>query len=422
MITKNLKFLKIFIFFYIIFIMTSCAHFSAHGRSYISAKKSYSYGNYDEAVNSCILSLRYNVNYEPSYNLLRDIFPKTVDYHHKQIDRLKNSRDYFKWDLIVNELEILLKFVDDLESLNFKKIISESNIRNYYKELDEAKILAAESHYQSGKSKMYSSDKNELRDAAIEFKKAISYVFDYKDSQELYNISRESAAIKLGFLPFQNNSGKKKYGDIGKTISNELISRLITDKDLMEFIDIINRDQIDLIIDEQKLSHSGLVDESKSIELGKIAGINMMVIGEITQLIINNPQKTVDKNTLEKSVVSSTTTYTDADGNKRKKNNYKTVKCTVKKYKQTASSKIIGSYQIIDTKTAEILFSNNIEGQYDFNHTWATVRGDKRAMDYSTKILAKKNAGKPPGRDQMVYSALETLIDNFYLEIKSSLK
>ena len=48
--------------------------------------------------------------------------------------------------------------------------------------------------------------------------------------------------------------------------------------------------------------------------------------------------------------------------------------------------------------------------------------GDKRAMDYSTKILAKKNAGKPPGRDQMVYSALETLIDNFYLEIKSSLK
>ena len=82
--------------------------------------------------------------------------------------------------------------------------------------------------------------------------------------------------------------------------------------------------------------------------------------------------------------------------------------------RRTANSKIIGSYQIIDTKTAEILFSGNLEGEYDFKHIWATVKGDKRAMDYSTKLLTNKNAEKPSEKDQMVYSALEKLIDYLY--------
>ena len=43
-------------------------------------------------------------------------------------------------------------------------------------------------------------------------------------------------------------------------------------------------------------------------------------------------------------------------------------------------------------------------------------------MDYTTKLLTNKNAEKPPEKDQMVYSALEKLIDNFYLEIKTSIQ
>jgi len=419
---QNNKIVKTIIFYSFIAIILNCAHFSSHGRSYLNAQKAYTRGNYDDAIKECIISLRFNKNYNPSYELLKTIFPKALDYHHNKIDRLKNTRDFFKWDSIVSELEILIFLIDEIDSLNLQEILTNSNIRNYFQELEEAKLFAAESHYQAGKNKMNTENKTELRDAAIEFKKALNYIIDYNDSQKLYEICRESAAIKLGFLPFENNSGKKKYGDLGKTISNELISRLITDENLMEFIDIINREKIDIIIDEQKLSHSGLIDDSKSIELGKIAGINMMVIGEITQLIINNPKKTADKNILEKRVVSSTTTYTDSDGNKRKKYNYKMVKCTVKKYTQTASTIIIGSYQIIDTKTAKILFSGNLEGKFNFNQVWATVKGDKRAMDYNTKQLVNKNAEKPPEKDQMVYSALEKLIDNLYLEIKTSLQ
>ena len=410
----TLNFILCFIF--------SCAHFTTYGRFYLNAKKAYSRGNYDQAINECIASLRYNYNYEPSYELLKSIFPKTINFHHKKIDRLKVSRDYYKWDTIVNELEILLTLIDNIESFNFQEILKSVTIRNYYEELQEAKLNAAESHYKSGLQKMESEFREEIRNAAIEFKKALSFIIDYKDSQNLYEICRESASIKLGILPFENNSGKKKYGSLGNSISNEVISRLINNKSLMEFIDIINREQINLIIDEQKLSHSGLINDTNSIELGQIAGINMMVLGEITQLIVNNPKKTVEKNVLKKKVISSTETYTDSDGNKQKKYKYKNVRGTVKIYNQEANTKIVGSYQIIDTKTAEILFSGNIEGDYNYSYNWATFTGDQRVLDYRTKMLTKKDAKSPPDKDQMVYSALEKLIDNFYIQIKSSLQ
>ena len=64
----------------------------------------------------------------------------------------------------------------------------------------------------------------------------------------------------------------------------------------MEFIDIINRDKIDSIIKEQKIiTFSGLVDNSQKIQLGEIKGINMMVTGEINQIIVNNPKKISEK-------------------------------------------------------------------------------------------------------------------------------
>ena len=87
----------------------------------------------------------------------------------------------------------------------------------------------------------------------------------------------------------------------------------------MEFVDIISRDQLDLIIEEQKLSHSGLVDASNSIELGKIAGVHMLIVGEVTQILIPKTKKTTNKIRENKSIIVRTESYQDSDGNTRKR-------------------------------------------------------------------------------------------------------
>ena len=174
-----LIFRKIYTILILILFLSNCAHFTNHGQFYLNAKKAYARGDYDQTSMHCISSLRDNINYKPSYELLIIAFPKTINFHHKKIERSINSRDYFKWDIVVNELEILINLVDDIESLNFQAIINKSNIRNYYEEIQEAKLNAAETHYQYGKSKMNTEDKDELRIAAIEFKKSLGYISDY---------------------------------------------------------------------------------------------------------------------------------------------------------------------------------------------------------------------------------------------------
>ena len=41
---------------------------------------------------------------------------------------------------------------------------------------------------------------------------------------------------------------------------------------------VINRDQIDRIMEEQKLSHSGIIDESTAVELGQLLGVDSIVL------------------------------------------------------------------------------------------------------------------------------------------------
>ena len=191
---------------------------------------------------------------------------------------------------------------------------------------------------------------------------------------------------------------------------------------MMEFIDIINRDKIDLIIKEQKLSHSGLVDNSQKIQLGEINGINMMVTGEINQIIVNNPKKISEKQKLNKKIINKTTTYTDAKGKIKKKYTYKTVRGTVTHHKQESSAKVNGTFKIIDTETAQVISGGNIEGIYNYSYDWATFNGNEMVLDYRWKKKMKKNAEIPPNKEEIINEALENITENLYNQIKSSIQ
>ena len=49
-------------------------------------------------------------------------------------------------------------------------------------------------------------------------------------------------------------------------------------------IEVVERKQLDQVIDELKLSHTGLIDEDSAKEVGKILGVDAIIIGSITDL------------------------------------------------------------------------------------------------------------------------------------------
>jgi hypothetical protein len=55
--------------------------------------------------------------------------------------------------------------------------------------------------------------------------------------------------------------------------------------------EIIEREQIFKILDEQKLSRSGIIDDSQSVQIGKILGVDAIIAGRGTALNYVNAKK-----------------------------------------------------------------------------------------------------------------------------------
>jgi curli biogenesis system outer membrane secretion channel CsgG len=77
--------------------------------------------------------------------------------------------------------------------------------------------------------------------------------------------------------------------DIGKGISDMLIDRLVNDGTYR----VIERNQIDKIVNEQNFSNSNRVDSSTAAKIGHVLGVDAVIIGDITQFGRDDQNKNV---------------------------------------------------------------------------------------------------------------------------------
>jgi TolB-like protein len=83
---------------------------------------------------------------------------------------------------------------------------------------------------------------------------------------------------KIAVLPFREINGQPMV--LGTYISEELVTDLFT----IGGLDIVERAMLDRIIGELKLSQTGLIDPETAKKVGKIAGVDAVVTGSITDL------------------------------------------------------------------------------------------------------------------------------------------
>ncbi len=88
---------------------------------------------------------------------------------------------------------------------------------------------------------------------------------------------------KIAVLPFDDGSIQDRWWDksweLGKGISDELITAFLeTDK-----FRVIEREQLDKVLQEQDFGTSGRVDTRSAAEIGKILGVKYLVMGRVTE-------------------------------------------------------------------------------------------------------------------------------------------
>ncbi len=134
---------------------------------------------------------------------------------------------------------------------------------------------------------------------------------------------------RVAVLPFDDGSIKEKWwgeNDLGQGVADELVTALMGTKRFRLF----EREEIDAVLKEQNLGKKGLLDPKTAARIGKILGVQYLVIGRVTEFT----RKT------DNSIL----------GNPNADN-------PMGMYIRTATARVALDARLVDTTTAEILTS-----------------------------------------------------------------
>ena len=192
-------------------------------------------------------------------------------------------------------------------------------------------------------------DKRNYKLAYNEFILSNHYLNNYKESDRYIQECRNNSIFHITIMDFENNS-KNKYNDLGSSISNNLISELSGNNSFNEFVDIVDRRNLSTIIEQLKISNSGLVDNPQ-IEVGKIKDIDHMIRGNINKIIVNEPKHTSERIKIKDHDNPWNTTY--------------------KKEHRIEAFVLIEVYlEVIDVETSEIMNSKTFNTEVSYVDKW----------------------------------------------------
>lgn len=116
------------------------------------------------------------------------------------------------------------------------------------------------------------------------------------------NIQRAADVKKIAVLRFKNDS----IGFASK-LETQLSKKTVLGS---QYFTVMNREEIDKIIDEQKLQYSGLVDEKTAVKVGKLIGVQGIISGTVADSSMNrNYYRTLRSKCIDKECKRSRTYY-----------------------------------------------------------------------------------------------------------------
>lgn len=193
---------------------------------------------------------------------------------------------------------------------------------------------------------------------------------DYKDSRARRDECVELGQVRVAIVPFENRTSTRNADELMQAHALEAMMDIDD-----PFIRVIERADLDKIIEEQNLGLTGVIDQATSSELGRITGANAIVVGQIMEYAITTgrPQKVK-----QRGYVSQEKTVLTSEGQKKKVTTYRPVDYYT--YEDSRSVRISFHYKLIDVSTAEVLSSDIINREEVDRVEYTSFDGDKRKL------------------------------------------
>lgn len=222
--------------------------------------------------------------------------------------------------------------------------------------------------YRTGRGELETGN---YRKAYAAFTKVMDKNSAYKDAQALRQEALSKGQFNVAVLPF--TSSDKQIG-LASKVQAHAMTALIDVKD--PFLKVVDRENLERILEEQRLSLSGVVDEQTAVRAGNLMGAQAVLMGDVVSYQEIPGQ--VRRSTKEGYESYRVEQLNKETGEKYYVTRYKPV--SYSEYYQENKVLLTLNYRLVSLETGEVLLSKVAEKQAQDQAYYASYDGNKEAL------------------------------------------
>ncbi len=235
--------------------------------------------------------------------------------------------------------------------------------KNYKDAADLEKYSDAEPLYREA---MDNFDTKKFRTSYYQFERVLNISSNYKDAAYYKEEALKKGRFTIAVLPVTGSSNDKEAANL---LYSSMMQKLLDLKD--PFIVVIDRKNTDLLINEQKLGLSGVLDQNTVAETGKMLGAKAVLNSSANGTNYKNIPLT---KSVQRGYQKVTTRKYDAV-NKKHYNVYTYKKITYNTYKGSRTVSANVQVQLVSSETGQVLLSKNYHPVINDRLSFATANG-----------------------------------------------
>jgi len=345
-------------------------------------------GDYDAAVSKAVDRLRSSPQNKAALEVLPVAFDLAIKTHLRKIAEAKASPDAFKWEGILYSYQRINQLSDEVNGCpSCLKLVPEPP--KYIKEYEDARYQAAEARYLLGEKALRENNRQSAKTAYNHFVRAENLYPSLKGIKDKIEDAYWAAVLKVVVQPAIINSNTYR-------LSNDYFQQQITNYLATYKGNTFVRFYTEGEANKQKLRADQLIE----------LNFDDFIVGQ-----------TYVKEREEKLKRDSVMVGEDRRGNKV----YGTVTATYSFFEKQVSSSGLLNFAVVDLNTNKLLQNRKLAGTYVWVDSWASFKGDERALDKQQFALTRKREMMPPPPGNLfveftkpIYAQLVDNITSFY--------
>ena len=328
-------------------------------------------GNYDDAIKLSVAKIKKNASNTKEIGVLNVAFANANEIDRNYINKLQKSSSDNKWEEILNTFSKLIQRQEIVKQLP-ESVLQEINFEqaDYNIEIKEAKAKATEFYYKEGLKLLGVGDKKSARKAYDKFLMVKEYSSVYKDVDAKLKQALEKGTNHI-IIKLQNQSRKQ----LPENYENEVLAVSLSDLNM------------------QWVEFHTIYDDYLYYDYS--------IIINLTYVDISPENKTENK--YKESV--STPNNDGSDTLKAPQ----IIQAYITSIKMNKRSIARGKLDYFDNKTAKLIKTLPVSGDYSFDYEYAIFTGEATALSEKSKELLKNKEKTFPTDMEMILATSKSL-------------